>query len=164
MRVSSAFSIKKWFEEKKVWGKEVISIDHINYRLSCTAVLPPAQCILSLYILLLKLKASDWKCWSFHKDTWPAITFSHHTTCTYCITSHQKVASGYCTGRGGWGSISRFKSKLFKLIYLIRGMYSVVMWTLEQLYTTLSGVLELDLWQGHCSPQHCSEVWVSWGD
>lgn len=37
-------------------------------------------------------------------------------------------------------------------------MYSVVMWTLEQLYTTLSGVLELDLWQGHRSPQHCSEV------
>lgn len=65
---------------------------------------------------------------------------------------------------GGWGSISRFKSKLFKLIYLIRGMYSVVMWTLEQLYTTLLGILELDLWQGHRSPQHCSEVWVSWRD
>lgn len=151
-----------------IWGKEGMregsNLD-CPYQLDSAVQqcwLPSAQCILSLYILHLKLRASDWK--SFHKDTWPAITFSHHTMCMYCITSHQKAASSCRTGSGGCVSIIGFKSKLFKLIYLIRGMYFVVMWTSEQLYTTLLGTLELDLWQGHLSPQHCSVVSFSWGD
>lgn len=77
--LSSAFSIKRWFEENE--GDEIIMMVHIKNRLSSTAtLLLPAQCP------YWQIKALEPQSSSFHKDI---ETFSHcirHTCCVpFCL-------------------------------------------------------------------------------
>lgn len=60
---------------------------------SCIAIfLLLVQCI-----LYWEMKALKPKSWSFHKDTRAVITFYHRIWHMYCVTSHQKTDSVYCT-------------------------------------------------------------------